>query len=239
LIAGASCGRIGAVKVPFTRYGLPQAAIFPAVIAGIAVFCLFVAIRWCCGWICVAAWIVEGMLLVLLVWVLSFFRDPERQIPRDSNVLLSPADGTVTAVDVIEDAGGKAIRIGIFLSIFNVHINRAPCAAVVEEIRYRKGRFINAQNGESSQVNESNDVVLRRVDEPADRIVVRQISGAIARRIVCAVQTGEKLEAGQRFGMIKFGSRTELIFPARPEAHCVVKQGDKVKAGLNVLARYL
>jgi phosphatidylserine decarboxylase len=185
--------------------------------------------------------VIELVLLTVLLWILSFFRDPQRQSPDDANILLSPADGVVSDIATVDEqtfVGGKALRIGIFLSIFNVHINRMPCAARAESVTYKKGRFINAMNADSGRVNESNDIGLTRLEEPADRLLVRQISGAIARRIVCQAQVGEEFGCGEKFGMIKFGSRTELYLPIRGEATCRVKVGDKVKAGLTVLVRY-
>lgn len=241
MIVEASRGRIPVMKIPLTRYGLPQVAVFPAIILAIMAFCWFVALKSCCGWICTAVWILEVILFAKLVWVLSFFRDPERKVPQDKNILISPADGTVTDVDILEGCEyieGRVMRVGIFLSIFSVHINRAPCAAQVEAIQYKQGRFKDARSPESSKVNESNDVVMRRLDEPKDKLVVRQVSGAIARRIVCAVTKGSSMVAGERFGMIKFGSRTELYLPARANAKCLVKPGDKVHAGQDVLVRY-
>jgi len=130
------------------------------------------------------------------------------------------------------------MRIGIFLSVFNVHINRTPCRVRVEKITYKKGKFKDARSGQCSKVNESNDLALIRLDEPHDRLVVRQISGAIARRIVCDVKTGDELNIGQKFGMIKFGSRTELYLPANENIECMVKKGDKVKAGITPLVKY-
>ncbi len=190
--------------------------------------------------VCVAAFI-EAILLVVLVWVLSFFRDPERAVPQDRNLLLAPADGKVTDIEAVEEEefiGGKAIRIGIFLNIFDVHINRAPCSVRVEKITYRKGKYRNAMNPESGRVNESNDLYLLRTEPPGDKLIVRQISGAIARRIVCRVKAGEELAGGERFGMIKFGSRTELYVPAREGLKCLVRTGDKVRAGLTAMIRY-
>ncbi|HSV26895.1 MAG TPA: phosphatidylserine decarboxylase [Sedimentisphaerales bacterium] len=241
LIVEARHGSIAAMKIPLTRYGLPQVAVFPAIIVGVMAFCQFVMLRYCVGWICGAVWMLQGLLLVLLVWVLSFFRDPERKTPQGDNLLISPADGTITDVEAVEGCQyieGPAIRISIFLSIFSVHINRSPCAAVVEGTQYKKGQFRDARHKDSSRVNESNDVVMTRLAEPKDRLVVRQISGAVARRIVCGAKKGDSLAAGQRFGMIKFGSRTDLYLPARPNARIIVKPGDKVRAGLDVLARY-
>jgi phosphatidylserine decarboxylase len=229
------------MKIPLTRYGLPQMAVFPAIIVALMAFCWFVALKSCCGWICTVVWILEGVLFVLLLWVLSFFRDPERTTPQDKNILVSPADGTVTDADILDECQyieGRAMRIGIFLSVFDVHINRAPCAAQVTFVQYKEGRFKDARSRKSSRVNESNDVVMVRLDEPKDKLVVRQISGAIARHIVCAANEGDSLAAGQRFGMIKFGSRTELYLPARANAKCLVKPGDKVYAGRDVLVRY-
>jgi len=121
-----------------------------------------------------------------------------------------------------EGGGGAAIRFGIFLGIFNVHINRAPCNVRVEKITYRKGKYKNAMNPQSGRVNESNDLALVRTDIPKDRLIVRQISGSVARRIVCEKVEGQELTGGEKFGMIKFGSRTELYVPARLSS-CVVR----------------
>ena len=120
-----------------------------------------------------------------------------------------------------------------------MHINRAPCNVKIEKIAYKKGRYKNAMNPESGEVNESNDLWLVRTDSPSDRLLVRQISGAIARRIVCAAREGQKLAGGEKFGMIKFGSRTELYVPVSENAQCLVKTGDKVKAGMSPIVRYI
>jgi len=184
---------------------------------------------------------IEAILAIILVWVLSFFRDPHRPVPADKNLLLAPADGRVTDIEVIDEnnfVGGPAIRIGIFLSIFDAHINRAPCNAKVERISYRKGEHKNAMSMQSGQLNESNDLWLIRAEEPQEKLIVRQISGAIARRIVCHAREGQQLTGGEKFGMIKFGSRTELYIPACENTKCLVKTGDKVKAGLTALVRY-
>ncbi|MHC4187858.1 MAG: phosphatidylserine decarboxylase, partial [Planctomycetota bacterium] len=127
---------------------------------------------------------------------------------------------------------------GIFLSIFNTHINRAPCNVKVEKITYKKGQYKNAAKVESGRINESNNLNLVRIDNPDDKLILRQISGAIARHIVCRVKEGEHLKSGEKFGMIKFGSRTELYLPFRENVRTLVKKGDKVKAGLTVLVRY-
>ncbi|MCK4293637.1 MAG: phosphatidylserine decarboxylase family protein [Planctomycetes bacterium] len=226
------------MRIPLTKYGLPQVAVYPgAVLAAMVV--LFVSTRGLLEpWAVVTA---EAVLGAVLIWSLSFFRDPERSCPSDGNLLLAPADGTITDIEtVVEDGfiGGKAVRIGIFLSIFSTHINRAPCNVKVAKITYRKGKHTNAMNPQSGRVNESNDLALVRTGDPGDRLLVRQISGAIARRIVCEASAGGELSSGEKFGMIKFGSRTELYLPVREEARCLVEIGDKVKAGLTALVRY-
>jgi len=137
-----------------------------------------------------------------------------------------------------EGGGGPALKIGIFLSIFDAHINRVPCNVMVEKITYRPGEYKSAARACSGRVNESNELSLRRTDHPWDRLIVRQISGAIARRIVCRAQQGQKLSGGEKFGMIKFGSRTELYVAAGENVKILVRVGDKVKAGLTPVIRY-
>ncbi len=223
------------MRIPFTKYGLPQVIVFPAVILTIMAAVVFSPLAG------IAIFLIEAVLAVILIWILSFFRDPNRISPDDTNLLLAPADGTVIDIETLDNndfINGKALKIGIFLSIFNAHINRCPCNATVEKITYKKGRFKNARHPQAGKVNESNDVAMIRTDNPTDKFLVRQISGAVARRIVCQVNTGEKLSGGQKFGMIKFGSRTELYIPARDNVKCLVRKGDKVKAGLTALFRY-
>jgi phosphatidylserine decarboxylase len=223
------------MHIPVTGYGMPQVLIYPAIVlAGMAALFIFMP----AGAPLIAA---ETALFLVFVWMLMFFRDPRREIPLDSRVLLSPADGTITDISEteIQELGGKALRIGMFLSIFNVHINRMPCAARVESVNYKKGKFINAMDAESGRVNESNDILISRLDEPCDRLLVRQISGAIARHIVCAAKPGMQYAQGAAFGMIKFGSRTELYLPLKEECYNIaVKIGDKVNAGLTPLVVY-
>jgi phosphatidylserine decarboxylase len=236
------------MQIPLTKYGMPQVAVIPTVLAAVmAVYWLIAQYGFGPGvWQSPAAafsciWLPELILFIVLAWALSFFRDPPRRIPDDPKALLSPADGTVTDIEIVENDPafeGRVMRIGIFLSIFNVHINRAPCAVKVGAIAYKPGQFKNAMSPQSGRVNESNAVRMTRTDEPKDELMVRQISGAIARRIVCAVKTGEPLTAGQQFGMLKFGSRTELYVPVRDDVLCRVKIGDKVRAGLTTLVKY-
>ena len=234
--------------MPITKYGLPQAAIYPALITGLMiVFWLFASfhfpesIRQSTTGAFFCIWLPELILLTMLIWVLSFFRDPVRDVPDDPTVLLSPADGKITDIEFVEQYPGfegRVQKIGIFLSIFNVHINRMPCEAKVEKITYKPGAFANAMDPKSAKINESNELMLRRTGKPADPLLVRQISGAIARHIVCRITEDETYTGGRPFGMIKFGSRTELIYPAREKAICLVQIGDKVRAGETVLVRY-
>ncbi len=226
------------MKIPLTPLGLPQVALYPGLLA-----LAMIAVPWASHNV-MPAWglvLTEGLIGLVLIWALSFFRDPARDCPQDSALLVSPADGKVTDTDILEthpDFEGPVLRIGIFLSIFNVHINRMPCAARVKKTVYKRGAFKNALNPESSQVNESNAVFFTRMQAPEADLMVRQISGAIARRIVCPVQENQTFAQGEKFGMIKFGSRTELFVPVQNGLKSSVKVGDIVKAGLTVVARY-
>lgn len=182
-----------------------------------------------------------GMAVVGLLWfqVIFFFRDPPRRIPADPATLLSPADGTVTHVEETADAdfpGGRALRISIFLSVFNVHVNRMPRSGRVTLVRYFPGAFLDARHPECAVRNEQ---LWLDLEEPSGRLVrVKQISGAIARRIVCWLKAGDCVQAGDKFGMIKFGSRTEIWVPAGEAREVLVKVGDKVKGGATILLRY-
>jgi phosphatidylserine decarboxylase len=233
------------MRIPLTKYGRPQVVVYPVVIIAVMVAIALVTTAFLQPWAIIS---IEGLLGVILIWILSFFRDPERNCPTDSNLLLSPADGQITDIETMteppaflqeqaEQSDG-VLRVGIFLSIFNTHINRAPCNVKVEKITYKKGKYKNALNPESARVNESNELCLIRTDEPQDRLIVRQISGAIARRIVCDTMEGKHLACGEKFGMLKFGSRTELYLPLRENAKCLVRIGDKIKAGLTPVVKY-
>ena len=226
------------MRIPLTKYGLPQVVVFPAIVLAVMVVFPLAGKNFLPLWAIV---LIEVLLALICLWILTFFRDPYRLPPSDKNLLLAPADGRVTDIETVEEdnfIGETAMRIGIFLSIFSTHINRAPCNAKVEKIIYRKGKYKNALNPQSGRVNESNNLGLVRIDSPQQRLFVRQISGAIARRIVCDVSEGQVLTGGEKFGMIKFGSRTELYVPARESVKCLVQIGDKVKAGLTPLVKY-
>ncbi len=227
------------MRIPITKYGLPQAAVFPSIMVVLMIgWYLLMRLTGPHFWV---VWIPELFMLIVLIWILSFFRDPNRRPVQDDSLLLSPADGTIAMVETLDDCpdfGQPVLRIEIFLSIFNVHINRMPCAVQVGKITYKPGKFLDARSPSCHKLNEANEVEVFRVSEPTDRMLVRQISGAVARRIVCDAKTGQSFAGGAQFGMIKFGSCTELYVPARPNLVCKVKKGDKVKAGLTVLAEY-
>lgn len=181
---------------------------------------------------------VPAVLGLFIVW---FFRNPRRIVPYGPGLVVSPADGKVVHIEETEHdefIGGPAVVIGIFLSIFNVHINRVPLGVRVIGLRYRKGKFLNAMRPESARENEQLAVRMEESSSPHRRFIVRQITGAIARRIVCWVKPGDELAAGEQFGMIKLGSRTELVVPREPGLHIEARLGDMVKAGESVLARY-
>ena len=222
------------MRIPLTRYGLPQVAVFP--IGVLALMAVLFVIFW------PAVWLIPVLvfLFVIFCWILSFFRDPKRTIVQDKNVLYSPADGTVTDISTVDDSvlGPGALKIGIFLSVFNVHINRLPCSAVIEKVTYKKGKFKNAMSPQSSRENESNDVLMSRADNPKEKILVRQLTGAVARRIVCEAKEKGEYSQGEAFGMMKFGSRAELYLVAGEHFELKVKIGDKVRAGLTPLVRY-
>lgn len=181
-----------------------------------------------------------GILPVLVeAWLIAFFRDPERAISREAGAYVSPADGVVSDITEREDCDvlkEPSIRIGIFLSVFNVHVNRMPCAGKVASVEYRKGKFINAlHHNECSVKNEANTIVL--VDEAGKNVAgVRQLVGLIARRIVCDAKVGDSVTRGERYGMIKFGSRTELYIPRRLAPQLKVQVGQKVRGAGDVLA---
>ncbi|MCY2951310.1 MAG: phosphatidylserine decarboxylase [Planctomycetota bacterium] len=189
-------------------------------------------------------WNAQPPLVVLVVpvwsWLIAFFRDPERAIPSQPDLMVSPADGKVTDIvelPHVELLGGPAVRVGIFLSVFNVHVNRSPCDGTVTAVRYQRGKFINAMNFDhASEQNESNTLVLCDPANHQPIAVVKQIVGLIARRIVCTAAVGDTLQRGQRFGMIKFGSRTELYIAKSLQPQIHVSIGQKVRGAIDVIA---
>lgn len=169
-------------------------------------------------------------------FALFFFRDPPRASSAERGEAVSPADGTVVAIEDLDDTpfyDGPCRRVSVFLSVFNVHVNRAPLPGTVRRIQYEPGQFMNAMKPETSERNEANAVWL---DTDYGPITVRQIAGAVARRIVCVVEEGENLKLGEKFGMIRFGSRTELYLPPKTEVCVTLKE--KVFAGRTIMARF-
>ncbi len=226
--------------IPFARPGLAELLVFSMLFFGGAALAGLLATRLEGLWSVVGTLICAALAVVgiLIVW---FFRDPVRTVPQGEHLVVSPADGKIVAVETIEDAefvGGRAVLIGIFLSIFNVHINRSPIAARVIGLGYDPGQYLNALRPESARENERLTVRIEQNAFPHRRMIVRQIAGAIARRIVCWLKPGDELHAGERFGMIKLGSRTELLLPYEPSLEIMVQVGDKVQAGSSVLADY-
>lgn len=177
-----------------------------------------------------------------LGFVLYFFRDPERTITDNVNALVAPADGVITHMEECEDPGelgGRAYRISIFLSVFNVHINRTAFQGTVTKVKYKEGEFLNALNHDSLHRNECNDVTFNTKDARLPKYTLRQIAGLIARRIDCDVKEGDVLEKGQRYGMMKFSSRTDFFIPIETKLDFKVKIGDKVRAGSDILAELI
>lgn len=216
------------MMVPLTRHGWREMLIGSLVLA-ITAWGLKL-VFWPLALICVP----------VLIWLFAFFRDPERKIPAEQHAMVSPADGKVSDITEIghdELIGGPAVRVGIFLSVFNVHVNRCPCDGKVASVFYKKGKFINAMNhGEASEQNESNTIVLAEPRGGRNIVVIKQIVGMIARRIVCTVVKDEFVERGARIGMIKFGSRTELTIAKWLEPKIEVEVGQNVQGGADVIA---
>ena len=215
--------------VPLTRHGWREMLIGSLVL---------IVVAFVLGW---AIWPWLALLVLpVLIWLFAFFRDPDRPVPAEQYVMVSPADGVVSDITKIENdplLDGPALRVGIFLSVFNVHVNRSPCDGRIVHVEYKKGRFINAMShGAASEQNESNTIVLAETNGERRIAVVKQIVGLIARRIVFSGRIGDELKRGQRIGMIKFGSRTELYIPAWLEPDIQVKQGQKVRGAADVIA---
>ncbi len=175
------------------------------------------------------AWVLIPLLLAM--FFLWFFRDPARVVPTEAGLVVSPADGVVTSVERLATQGGEKLKLSIFLSVFDVHVNRSPLAGVIREVRYEKGLFLNAMNPASADKNEQNTVV---VAGDGCEIAFKQIAGLLARRIVFTKQVGDRVERGERVGLIKFGSRVDILLPG--DASLAVRKGERVKGGSSVLA---
>src|SRR5208282_1571586 len=178
-----------------------------------------------------ATWPYSVPVLLLAAFFLWFFRDPERQIPATPGAVVSPGDGKVTDISVVTSAGISRNRISIFLSVFDVHVNRSPIAGVIRDVRYQRGKFFNAMSAHSAEQNEQNIVT---VEGDGRTVIFKQIAGLIARRIVFNLKVGDHVACGERVGLIKFGSRVDVLFDR--DAAIQVKPGDRVKGGATVLA---
>jgi phosphatidylserine decarboxylase len=228
-------------RLRMARYGLGELLLFSLLLFGLSFLN---------GWLAVLLqdqkhqkhwvfWFVQTLIGLTWLEIVWFFRDPERAIPQDAMALVSPADGTITNVEEVDEPdfpGGRALRISIFLSIFNVHVNRLPCSGRVVQVRYFPGAFLDARNPKCAVRNEQLWIDMEEAGS-GGRIRVKQISGAIARRIVCWLKAGDEFNKGDRLGMIKLGSRTDLLVQPGPGWEVCVKIGDKVRGGSTILLR--
>lgn len=229
-------------NLPFARAGLAELLVFSVMFFGPAIgLATYLLTSGLSGTLSYILWLVVVALGLVGTEVVWFFRNPSRVIPSEPGLVVSPADGKVVLIEEIEhdpDIGGPAVLIGIFLSIFNVHINRTPVAARVLGLRYKPGKYLNALRPESARENEQVAIIVEENAAPHRVMVMRQITGAIARRIVCWLKPGDELARGEQIGMIKLGSRTELLLPREAGLEIVTKVGEHVKAGSTIMARY-
>lgn len=218
-------GRLGLARAGLAELLCATLLLVPLTVAAVA---LAIALH-------PAFWLPGALLASLWLFIVSFFRDPERVVPTDPAALVSPADGVITHLEEVDEPGvGRAFRVSIFLSVFNVHVNRSPRRGTVARVAYYPGEFLDARTAGCDRRNEQ---LWLDLDDAAlgCRLRLKQISGAIARRIVCRARVGEALAAGERFGMIKFGSRTDVLVPAELVASVGVKVGQAVRGGADVL----
>jgi len=181
------------------------------------------------GWLATPMWaLVPVFLAAFFLW---FFRDPDRVIPSEFGAVVSPADGKVTGIATVKFDGETLKSISIFLNVFNVHVNRSPVSGVIRSVKYEAGKFLNAMNTDSAEHNERNTVT---IEGEGHRIIFKQIAGLLARRIVFTKKVGDSVRRGERVGLIKFGSRTDVLLD--PSAEVTVKVGDNVKGGSSILA---
>ena len=191
---------------------------------------LWGATRWNSFWLFGAS----AVFALLTVFTTFFFRDPPRTVPAGSNILVAPADGKIVDIDTLANhpfIGGEALKISIFLSVFDVHINRTPAAGTIDFVNYNPGKFLAAYEDKASEVNEQTEIGMTARN--GHKLVYKQIAGLIARRIVCRLTPNDSVAAGEKFGMIKFGSRTDLIVPS--DSRLEIKLGDQVYAGESVI----
>lgn len=217
-----------------TKYAMPQIAIATAVLD--TLFIVLVCMGFFVSW---TFWLFAVIPVVVWLWVVWFFRDPERSAPPGEHLFVSPADGVVSDITNVgrnSPLGCDGIKIGVFMNVFNVHVNRCPAAARVQRVEHLDGLFLDVRDPLAAERNESTTIYLTHGSGGRDYpIVVRQIAGLIARRIVTDLREGESIQRSQRIGMIKFGSRLELLVPDELVSKICVRAGDKVFAGQTVL----
>lgn len=187
------------------------------------------------GWISSLLFVLAGLLVAFICY---FFRDPDRNIPDDSTLIIAPADGKVVSIKEVEEnvyLKGKATQISIFLSVVDVHVNRMPASGTLEYVQYHPGKYLMAWDEKASTMNERADFGL--LHDSGIKIFFRQITGFLARRIVYHINEGDQLNAGERFGMMKFGSRMDILLP--PHINLEIEEGDKTVAGQTIMARVI
>ncbi|WP_232102681.1 phosphatidylserine decarboxylase [Gimesia aquarii] len=229
-------------QLPFAREGLAELIVLSILFFGGALLGIgFILTSQLPGFLTAIGWLLVLTLCLFGLEIVWFFRNPKRVVPEGDELIVSPADGTFDTIEEIEHhdfIGGPAIEIGIFLSIFNVHINRMPVTGKIIKLAYKPGKCLNALRAESARENERLEIYLQMPHPVLRPMLVQQITGAIARRIVCRLKPGDKLRKGDQFGMIKLGSRTVIVFPKEEGLEILTKPGDKLKAGSTILARY-
>jgi len=211
----------------------PEGWPFIAIAWTLAAAAALVAARWGGAW-----WALTGVMALFAVWVVAFFRDPIRPGPRGERYVLAAAEGKVVHVTEVDEpmyVRERAVRISIFLSVFDVHVNRYPVDGTVELVHYNQGKFLHAADEKASLDNEQSSIGIRG---PRGRVLVRQIAGLIARRIVTDARPGDRVTQGERLGLIRFGSRTDVFLPLSARPSVKVKPGDRVRVGGSVLAEY-
>jgi len=228
------------MRLPFAKYGMKELKLYGGITGAVMVVALVLCVLYVRP--LPLAFLLSLLSIAPFVWVLSFFRDPERLIPKGERRIISPADGAVYDIgdfDEPEYIGEECTRIGIFMSVFDCHVNRVPCSGTVEKIVYKQGSFFSAYTraSEASLKNESNFIGIGNAAGTGSKLAFKQIAGQVARRIVCELNEGDEVRRGQRCGMIKFGSRVELFIPKSSNVTLKVKLKDFVKAGKTVIGK--
>ncbi len=216
------------MRIPLAKYGVREVLLFGGIsLLGAALSAIFL-------------WYLTPVFVLAMAFVLYFFRDPSRRTPAEPRILVSPADGKVVEVAEVEEPKFLKLlthKIAIFMSPLDVHVNRVPCDGQVEALVHQPGRYFNAASQNASAQNEANAMTLAHVDGKT-RILVRQVAGAVARRIVCTAAVGQRLERGDRYGMVKFGSRAEVYVPVESGFEIEVRLGQTVRGGETILGRF-